>query len=282
MKLMENRDKQTRFSIRKYSVGVFSVSVATLYFLAGGNALAADNNAPRISETSSGASGNSTDPETTPKEKENKETLATNNTKPVENKEINNVAQPAEASTPTNTRGRRVRREVGDAPADGTSNTSTGTSTGNNESLNSAVTERKGSTVQPDQPGINIPKGEEPGAHDPNAHLKFDDPKEDATVEEMWKIIQHMPDDFQNNERSYLRNMDTLGRELRFDKTAENPEGVPLQPGEIRELNDFGGWHAIDKDGNKGKFAIGRKNAQGYFTGWHKVGQTENGIPIIE
>ena len=91
-----------------------------------------------------------------------------------------------------------------------------------------------------------------------------------------------MPDDFQNNERSYLRNMDTLGRELRFDKTAENPEGVPLQPGEIRELHDFGGWHAIDENGNKGKFAIGRKNAQGYFTGWHKVGQTENGIPIIE
>ena len=285
---MENRDKQTRFSIRKYSVGVFSVSVATLYFLAGGNALAADNNAPRISETSSGASGNSTDPETTPKEKENKETLATNNTKPVENKEINNVAQPTEASTSANTRGRRVRREVGDAPAGGTSSTPTGTetpagsSTENNEVLDSAVTERKGATVQPDQPGISIPKGNEDGAHDPNAHLKFDDPKEDATVEEMWKIIQHMPDDFQNNERSYLRNMDTLGRELRFDKTAENPEGVPLQPGEIRELHDFGGWHAIDEDGNKGKFAIGRKNAQGYFTGWHKVGQTENGIPIIE
>lgn len=285
---MENRDKQTRFSIRKYSVGVFSVSVATLYFLAGGNALAADNNEPRILETSSGSPGNSTDPETTPKEKENKETLATNNTKAVENKEINNVAQPTEASTSVNTRGRRVRREAGDAPIGENSGNSTGTetpagsSTGNNEVLDSAVTERKGSTVQPDQPGINIPKGEEPGAHDPNAHLKFDDPKEDATVEEMWKIIQHMPDDFQNNERSYLRNMDTLGRELRFDKTAENPEGVPLQPGEIRELHDFGGWHAIDENGNKGKFVIGRKNAQGYFTGWHKVGQTENGIPIIE
>ena len=278
---MENRDKQTRFSIRKYSVGVFSVSVATLYFISGGNALAANDSSPSI-EVSSGASGNSTDRETTPKEKENKETLATNNTKPVENKETLNATQPTEASTSANTRGRRVRREVGDAPAGEASGNSTGTSTENNEALNSALTERKGSTVQPDQPGISIPKGNEDGAHDPNAHLKFDDPKEDATVEEMWKIIQHMPDDFQNNERSYLRNMDSLGRELRFDKTAENPEGVPLQPGEIRELHDFGGWHAIDKDGNKGKFVIGRKNAQGYFTGWHKVGQTENGIPIIE
>ena len=91
-----------------------------------------------------------------------------------------------------------------------------------------------------------------------------------------------MPDDFQNNERTYLRNMDTLGRELRFDKTPENPEGVPLKPGEIRELHDFGGWHAIDKDGTQGKFVIGRKNEQGYFTGWRKVGETPEGIPIME
>ena len=302
-------DKQLKYSIRKVSVGAASVVIGALYLAMGAGVVHAETKTttdggashsspspePETSQPNSltsssygaepaqnpDASGKSTE-STTPKEKENKETLATNNTKPVENKEINNVEQPTEASTSANTRGRRVRREVGDAPADGTSNTSTGTSTGNNESLNSAVTERKGSTVQPDQPGINIPKGEEPGAHDPNANLSFDDPDHTATVEDMWKIIQHMPDDFQNNERSYLKNMDTLGRELRFDKTAENPEGVPLQPGEIRELHDFGGWHAIDEDGNKGKFAIGRKNAQGYFTGWHKVGQTENGIPIIE
>ena len=302
-------DKQLKYSIRKVSVGAASVVIGALYLAMGAGVVHAETNTttdggashsspspePETSQsnnlTSSSygaepaqnpdASGKSTE-STTPKEKENKETLATNNTKPVENKEINNVEHPTEASTSANTRGRRVRREVGDAPAGGTSNTPTGTSTGNNEALNSALTGRKGATVQPDQPGVNIPKGEEPGAHDPNANLSFDDPDLTATVEDMWKIIQHMPDDFQNNERSYLRNMDTLGNELRFDKTPENPEGVPLQPGEIRELHDFGGWHAIDEDGNKGKFAIGRKNAQGYFTGWHKVGQTENGIPIIE
>ena len=302
-------DKQLKYSIRKVSVGAASVVIGALYLAMGAGVVHAETNTttdggashsspspePETSQPNSltsssygaepaqnpDASGKSTE-STTPKEKENKETLATNNTKPVENKEINNVAQPTEASTSANTRGRRVRREVGDAPASGTSNTPTGTSTGNNETLNSALTERKGATVKPDQPGVNIPKGDEPGAHDPNANLSFDDPDHTATVEDMWKIIQHMPDDFQNNERSYLKNMDTLGRELRFDKTAENPEGVPLQPGEIRELHDFGGWHAIDEDGNKGKFAIGRKNAQGYFTGWRKVGETPEGIPIME
>ena len=110
--------------------------------------------------------------------------------------------------------------------------------------------------------------------------MSFDDPDHTATVEDMWKIIQHMPDDFQNNERSYLRNMDTLGDELRFDKTAENPEGVPLQPGEIREISSFGGWTAImKKDGETGKFAIGMKNKEGYFTGWYtdKNGKRQEG-----
>ena len=302
-------DKQLKYSIRKVSVGAASVVIGALYLAMGAGVVHAETNTttdggashsspspePETSQPNSltsssygaepaqnpDASGKSTE-STTPKEKENKETLATNNTKPVENKEINTVLQPTEASTSANTRGRRVRREVGDAPAGGTSNTPTGTSTGNNEALNSALTGRKGATVKPDQPGVNIPKGEEPGAHDPNANLSFDDPDHTATVEDMWKIIQHMPDDFQNNERSYLKNMDTLGRELRFDKTAENPEGVPLKPGEIRELHDFGGWHAIDEDGNKGKFAIARKNAQGYFTGWRKVGETPEGIPIME
>ena len=209
-------------------------------------------------------------------------------TSTTENEDVIVYYTKLDASSTLSTRGRRSKRDVENPPAGGTSNTSTGTetaagaSTENNETLNSALTERKGATVKPDQPGVNVPKGNEHGAHDPSAHLSFNDPGHTATVEEMWKIIQHMPDDFQNNERSYLRNMDTLGKELRFDKTAENPEGVPLKPGEIRELHDFGGWHAIDKDGTQGKFVIGRKNEQGYFTGWHKVGETSEGIPIME
>lgn len=196
------------------------------------------------------------------------------------------ASSTSSTSTTLSTRGRRSKRDVGDAPAGGTSNTPTGTetsagaSTENNETLNSALTERKGSTVQPNQPGVNIPKGNESGAHDPNAHISFDDPDHTATVEDMWEIIKNMPDDFQNNERSYLRNMDTLGNELRFDKTPENPEGVPLQPGEIREISSFGGWTAImKKDGETGKFAIGMKNKEGYFTGWYtdKDGKRQEG-----
>lgn len=137
-------DKQLKYSIRKVSVGAASVVIGALYLAMGAGVVHAETKTttdggashsspspePETSQPNSltsssygaepaqnpDASGKSTE-STTPKEKENKETLATNNTKPVENKEINNVAQPTEASTSANTRGRRVRREVGDAPA---------------------------------------------------------------------------------------------------------------------------------------------------------------------
>lgn len=94
--------------------------------------------------------------------------------------------------------------------------------------------------------------------------------KDGATVEEMFRTIENLPDDFQNNERSYLRNMDTLG------------DALDLKPREIRELTEFGGWKAIDKDGVKGKFVIGRRNKDGYFTGWRVKGYNADGTPIIE
>ena len=95
----------------------------------------------------------------------------------------------------------------------------------------------------------------------------FKKPDEKASAEELWNIVKNMPDDFQNNERSYLRNMERLGDELN------------LQSGEIKELNHFGGWQAIDKEGHAGKFAIGKKNEEGYFTGWYtdKDGKRQEG-----
>uniref|UniRef100_UPI0028D359E4 mucin-binding protein n=1 Tax=uncultured Granulicatella sp. TaxID=316089 RepID=UPI0028D359E4 len=331
---MKFRDKQLKYSIRKFSVGVASVAIGAVYLAMGTHVAHAGEITPN-SEQHDRVTGTGK-PDSNPSETETKTVTRTikyvnaadeskevsttvtqtvtltrkqgtkewttgkweaqtspivdgysaPNQSTVEAKEVTSTTEDEEvivyytklgASSTSSTRGRRVRRETGDAPTGETSGNSTGTE--NNEAINSALTERKGSTVQADQPGINIPKGNEPGAQDPNAHISFDDPNHTATVEEMWKIIQNMPDDFQNNERSYLRNMDTLGNELRFDKTDENPEGVPLKPGEIREISNFGGWTAImKKDGETGKFAIGMKNEQGYFTGWYnKNGERQEG-----
>ena len=288
---MNSPEKQLKYSIRKVSVGAASVVIGALYLLMGAGVAHAEGvesareaertaNPTDTERSGDGETGNKAD-------LDNTDATTTYSAPATENPLV-----APEAAKP------RLRRaladgETGDAPAGGTSNTSntsTGTetptgetSTGNNGTLDSTVTERKGATVKPDQPGVNVSKGNEHGAHDPSAHLSFNDPDHNATVEEMWKIIQNMPDDFQNNERSYLRNMDTLGDELRFDKNGNvttDPSGVKLQPGEIREISSFGGWTAImKKDGETGKFAIGMKNKEGYFTGWYtdKDGNRQEG-----
>ena len=342
---MKFSDKQLKYSIRKFSIGVASVAIGAVYLSMGAHVAHAGEITPsseqhtRVTGTGKPDSDSSeTETKTVTRtikyvdasDESNEVSITVTQTVTLERKQGTNewttgkwAEQPSptvegynapdkltveekdvtsttenediivyytklDASSTSSTRGRRVRREAGDAPTGETSGNSTGTetttgsSTGNNEVLNSALTERKGGTVQQDQPGISIPKGDEPGANDPNAHLKFDDPKESATVEEMWKIIKNMPDDFQNNERSYLRNMDTLGDNLRFDENGnvtDDPNGKKLQPGEIREISSFGGWKAImKKDGTTGKFAVGMKNKEGYFTGWYtKDGKREEG-----
>ena len=277
---MNHSEKQLKYSIRKVSVGAASVVIGALYLLMGaGIAHAEGVESAREAERTA----NPTDPEQSGNGKTgNKPDLS--NTDAAANTYNAPVAEnPLVAPESTKPR-TRSKRELPDGDTGETPAGATGTESGENQPTgeNSPVLDanRKGETVKDDQPGVHVPKDGENGSDDKNAHLRFDDPGEKATVEEMWKIIQNMPDDFQNNERSYLRNMDTLGNALRFDKTEANPEGVPLKPGEIREISSFGGWSAImKKDGTTGKFAIGMKNKEGYFTGWYtdKDGKRQEG-----
>ena len=90
------------------------------------------------------------------------------------------------------------------------------------------------------------------------ANRRFEEPNSDANTEELYDILDKTPDDYQNNDYTYMKNMDDVG------------DGFHLEDGEIREINSFGGWTAIDKDGKPGRFAIGKKNDRGYFTGWRR------------
>ncbi|WP_173302975.1 YSIRK-type signal peptide-containing protein [Streptococcus sp. 8854] len=271
---MNHPEKQLKYSIRKVSVGAASVVIGALYLLMGaGIAHAEGVESAREAERTA----NPTDPEQSGNgETGNKPDLS--NTDAAANTYNAPVAENplvAPESTKPRTRGKRA---LPDGDASNPSNGATGTESGENQPTGekSPVLDanRKGETVKDDQPGVHVPKAGEEGSDDKNANLTFDTPDENATVEYMYKIIQNMPDDFQNNERSYLRNMNTLGDALRFDENGnvtKDESGRQLQDGEIREINEFGGWKAI----NGGTFAIGKKNAQGYFTGWYyKKGST--------
>ena len=279
---MNHPEKQLKYSIRKVSVGAASVVIGALYLLMGaGIAHAEGVESAREAERTA----NPTDPEQSGNGKTgNKPDLS--NTDAAANTYNAPVAEnplvAPEAAKP-----RRTKRALPDGDASNPSNGATGTESGENQPTgeNSPVLDanRKGETVKTDQPGVHVPKDGEEGSDDKNAHLTFDTPGENATVEYMYKIIQNMPDDFQNNERSYLRNMNTLGDALRFDENGnvtDDPNGKKLQPGEIREISSFGGWTAImKKDGTTGKFAVGMKNKEGYFTGWYtdKDGKRQEG-----
>ena len=94
--------------------------------------------------------------------------------------------------------------------------------------------------------------------NDVAANRRFEEPDSSASIEELYEVLDGLPDDYQNNEYTYMKNMDDVG------------DGFNLEDGEIKEINSFGGWTAIDKDGKPGRFAIGKKNDRGYFTGWRR------------
>ena len=261
--LMNSPEKQLKYSIRKVSIGAASVVIGALYLLMGSGVAHAEGveSAREANRTSS------------PADPEQSGTGETGNKPDLSNTDAAASTYNAPVAenplvTPESTKP-RSRRAIPDGEASNPSNGATGTESEptpvNDEGSDPAETDpalldanRKGETVKEHQPGVIVPKDREKGGDDKNANLKFDVPKENLTLEQLWDIVKNMPDDFQNNERSYLRNMNTLG------------DALNLKPGEIRELHDFGGWSAIDKEGTKGKFVIGRKNKQGYFTGWYK------------
>ncbi len=277
---MNSPEKQLKYSIRKVSVGAASVVIGALYLLMGaGIAHAEGVESAREAERTA----NPTDPgQSGIGEPENKTDLS--HTDAAANTYNAPVADNP-LVTPESTKPRtRSKRELADGESSDSSNGATGTesepTSGNEGGSDTADTDsdlldanRKGDTVKEHQPGVIVPKDGETGGDDKNAHLKFDTPKENLTLEQLWDIVKNMPDDFQNNERSYLRSMNTLGDALRFKdgKVVKDEDGEKLQDGEIRELDSFGGWTAIaGKDGRPGKFVIGKKNADGYFTGWYK------------
>ena len=255
---MNSPEKQLKYSIRKVSIGAASVVIGALYLLMGAGVAHAEGvNSAREAERTA----NPTDPERSGDGE-------TGNKADLDNTDAAATTYSAPATVAPETAKPRTRRaladgDTGETPA-GDAGTESEPTSGNDGGSDPAETDpalldanRKGETVKEHQPGVIVPKDGEEGANDKNANLRFDVPKKNLTAEELWDIVKNMPDDFQNNERSYLRNMNTLG------------DALGLEPGEIRELKEFGGWSAIDKEGNPGKFVIGKKNEQGYFTGWY-------------
>ena len=80
--------------------------------------------------------------------------------------------------------------------------------------------QHKGELFEKDNPSLE----ENTNAEDADANRVYKEPKEGTSAKGLYKVLDSLPDDFQNNELNYLKNMDAIG-----DK-------IGLKSGEIREL----------------------------------------------
>ena len=210
---MKNFDKQLRFGIRKLSIGVVSLSIAS-FFVVGGTSLVyaneptlplkAETTQPEPTPPSTGEPTNSEETQpTTPAQPGEEQPAETNSDKPGEEQPAEtNSDKPAEEQ-PTEP-GKPLDEEI-------------------EEKERKEEEERrqhKGELFDKDNPSLE----ENANTEDADANRVYKEPKEGTTAKGLYKVLDSLPDDFQNNELNYLKNMDAIG-----DK-------IGLKSGEIREL----------------------------------------------
>ena len=208
---MKYFDKQLRFGIRKLSIGVVSLSIAS-FFVVGGNSLVYAN------EPATPLKVENTNPEPTPSTGEPTNSEVTQPTTP---------AQPA-AEQPAGT---NLDKPAAEQPAETNSDKPAEQPTEPGKPLDEEIEEKerkeeeerrqhKGEFFEKDSPSLK----ENANTEDADANRVYKEPKEGTSAKGLYKVLDSLPDDFQNNELNYLKNMDIIGDKL------------GLKSGEIREL----------------------------------------------
>ena len=223
---MKNFDKQLRFGIRKLSIGVVSLSIAS-FFVVGGNSLVyandptlplkAETTQPEPATPSTGEPTNSevTQP-TTPAQPAEEQPAGTNSDKPAEEQPAGTNSDKPVAEQPAGTNSDKPAAEQ---------------PTEHGKPLDEEIEEKerkeeeerrqhKGEFFEKDNPSLE----KNTNTEDADANRVYKEPKEGTSAKGLYKVLDSLPDDFQNNELNYLKNMDAIG-----DK-------IGLKSGEIREF----------------------------------------------
>ena len=217
---MKNFDKQLRFGIRKLSIGVVSLSIAS-FFVVGGNSLVyandptlplkAETTQPEPATPSTGEPTNSevTQP-TTPAQPAEEQPAGTNSDKPAEEQPAGTNSDKPVAEQPAGTNSDKPAAEQ---------------PTEHGKPLDEEIEEEerrqhKGEFFEKDNPSLE----KNTNTEDADANRVYKEPKEGTSAKGLYKVLDSLPDDFQNNELNYLKNMDAIG-----DK-------IGLKSGEIREF----------------------------------------------
>ncbi|WP_204644257.1 YSIRK-type signal peptide-containing protein, partial [Gemella haemolysans] len=185
--------KVESYSIKKFKVGAASVVIGASIFFGAGIANAGEvvekNTEVAIPSTGEPTNSEVTQP-TTPAQPVAEQPLGTNSDKPA-------AEQPTEPGKPLDEEIEEKERKEEEERR-----------------------QHKGESFEKDSPSLK----ENTNAEDADANRVYKEPKEGTTAKGLYKVLDSLPDDFQNNELNYLKNMDAIG-----DK-------IGLKSGEIREL----------------------------------------------
>ncbi|RJP08867.1 DUF1542 domain-containing protein, partial [Streptococcus pseudopneumoniae] len=244
----DDREKRLRFSIRKVSFGAASVAVAALYLFMGSGAVSAEE-AQAVQSNEEVAADK--DSETEKKSEEQQPTYAApaakeqgsaTNTEagdegkqeshPGTKEEEANSSERSETTTKT-------RSDENSVSGDSSSPKSEGEGT-RLEEASSKPKVRKRREADPAPPATAADA-------DSDANQTYTAPGDDASVEDLATKLKDLPETVENEKK--LANIDQVGATKNINQ------------GEVSELNEFGGWKAI----NGGKFGVARKTDNGVF-----------------
>ncbi len=260
----EDREKQLRFSIRKVSFGAASVAVAALFMFPGNGTVSATEQGvtptnegrqgsplkePDVQNGTYGATpvvsqldGNSGSSEASAPKNQEETTTPTSTDASAPSVESPTVSATEEKSAEKNT-------EVPSTEANSVENKEQ-TRVKTEEKAATPVTESHKPKLRKKR-DISATPDADVATDDPSANQTYTAPSADASVEELVKALKNLPDKVENNEK--IQNMNEVGAST----------GVAV--GEVKEIHDFGGWTAVDVNGQAGKFAIARKTDKGVF-----------------
>ncbi|WP_249275298.1 YSIRK-type signal peptide-containing protein [Streptococcus pseudopneumoniae] len=258
----EDREKQLRFSIRKVSFGAASVAVAALFMFPGNGTVSATEQG--VTPTNEGRQGSPL--------KEPDVQNGTYGATPVVS-QLDGNSGSSEASAPKNQEGTSTPTST-DASAPSvesptvsateeksaeknTEVPSTEANSVENKEQTRVKTEEKAATPVTESHKPKLRKKRDISAtpdadvatDDPSANQTYTAPSADASVNQLAKALQDLPDKVENNDK-LSKNMENLG-------ASKN-----VSAGQVLEIDEFGGWKAV---GENGKFVIARKTAAGVF-----------------
>uniref|UniRef100_UPI0015620F91 YSIRK-type signal peptide-containing protein n=1 Tax=Streptococcus sp. 2154 TaxID=2582650 RepID=UPI0015620F91 len=243
----DDREKQLRFSIRKVSFGAASVAVAALYLFMGSGAVSAEE-AQTVQSNEEVAADKDSETEKKPENQ-----------------------QPTYAAPAAKEQGSATNTEAGDegkqeshpetkeeeANSSERSETTTEDSVSGDSSSPKSEGEGTKSEEASRKPKVRKRRDAAPAStatatdDDLDAHQTYEAPEDGASVDDLATKLKALPETVENEKK--LANIDQVGATK------------SINPGEVSELDEFGGWKAVSADGKTGKFAVARKTADGVF-----------------